>query len=84
MACARCDFYVQKDSTRGLWLEAREGLLRMLQEIPLSDEERAAVEGDVQALDQLLQKLALVPTPSAARVTQATTTFIPLSSVHAQ
>ena len=30
MACARCDFYVQKDSTRGLWLEAREGLLKML------------------------------------------------------
>jgi hypothetical protein len=81
MACARCDFYVQKDSTRGLWLEAREGLLKMLQEIPLSDEERAAVDGDVQALDQLLQKLATVPTPSAVHPTPAATTFIPLRSV---
>ena len=84
MACARCDFYVQKDSTRGLWLEAREGLLKMLQEIPLSDEERAAVDGDVQALDQLLQKLATVPTPSAIATNQTKTTFIPLKSVHSR
>jgi hypothetical protein len=66
MACARCDFYVQKDSTRGLWLEARDGLLKMLQEIPLSDEERAAVDGDVQAFDHLLERLATVLTPSGS------------------
>ena len=28
-------FYVPKDSTRGQWLETRDGLLKMLQEIPL-------------------------------------------------
>jgi hypothetical protein len=64
MACARCDFYVPKDSDRGLWLQTRDSLLKMLQEIPLSDEERAAVDGDVQALDRLLERLASVPTPS--------------------
>jgi integrase len=84
MACARCDFYVPKESTCGQWLETRDGLLKMLQEIPLSDEERAAVDGDVQALDQLLQKLATVPTPSAALTTRTTTMFIPLSSVHSK
>jgi hypothetical protein len=67
MACARCDFYVPKDSDRGLWLQTRDSLLKMLQEIPLSDEERAAVDGDVQALEHLLQKLPSVPTPSAVR-----------------
>lgn len=67
MACARCDFYVPKDSTRGQWLEARAGLLKMLQEIPLSDEERAAVDGDVQALNRLLERLKTVPTPSMER-----------------
>jgi hypothetical protein len=64
MACVRCDFYVPKDSTRGQWLETRNGLLHMLQEIPLSEDERAAVDGDVQALNRLLEKLACTPMPS--------------------
>ena len=64
MACARCDFYVPKDSARGQWLETRDGLLKMLQEIPLSDDERAAVDGDVQALNRLLEHLKAVPPPS--------------------
>ena len=64
MACARCDFYVPKASDRGLWLQTRESLLKMLQEIPLSDEERAAVDGDVQALQRLLERLTDVPTPA--------------------
>jgi len=57
MACTRCDFYVPKESDRGLWLQTCDGLLKLLQEIPLSDEERAAVDGDVQALDRLLDQL---------------------------
>jgi integrase len=64
MVCARCDFYMPKDSARGQWLETRDGLLKMLQEIPLSDEERAAVDGDVQALNRLLERLKETPTPS--------------------
>jgi hypothetical protein len=56
----------------------------MLQEIPLSDEERAAVDGDVQALEHLLQKLASVPTPSAVRPAQADASFIPLRSVRSR
>jgi hypothetical protein len=61
MACARCDFYVPKTSDRGLWLQTRDSLLKMLQEIPLSDEEHAVVDGDVQALDRLLERLKGVP-----------------------
>jgi integrase len=64
MACARCDFYVPKESTRGQLLEARANLERMLLQIPLTDAERAAVEDGRLALDSLLERLADVPTPS--------------------
>ncbi len=37
---------------------------KCFKEIPLSDEERAAVDGDIQALDRLLERLKEVPTPS--------------------
>jgi hypothetical protein len=39
----------------------------MLQEIPLSDEERAAIDGDVQALTRLLERLKDVPPPGKER-----------------
>ena len=77
MACARCDFYVPKDSERGLWLETRDSLLKMLQEIPLSDEERAAIDGDAQALTRLLERLKEVPPPSK----QSQQFVIPLENV---
>ena len=64
MACARCDFYVPKASTQGQLLEARANLQRMLLQIPLTDEERAAVEDGTSALDGLLERLADVPTPA--------------------
>lgn len=78
MACVRCDFYVSKGSGRGQWLETRDGLLKMLQEIPLSDEERAAIDGDVQALTRLLERLKEVPPPSK----QSQPCVIPLENVH--
>jgi integrase len=79
MACARCDFYIPKESDRGLWLQTRDGLLKLLQEIPLSDEERAAVEGDIQALTRLLERLADVPTPSECQ--RRDVPMIPVSSI---
>ena len=41
MACARCDFYTPKDSTRAQILEAKGNLQRMLVSIPLTDDESA-------------------------------------------
>jgi integrase len=64
MACARCEFYVPKGSAQAQLLEAKRNLQRMLLEIPLTDDERAAVEGDDAAVDQLLKRLAEVPTPA--------------------
>jgi hypothetical protein len=64
MACARCDFYVPKNSTRAQLLEAKEHLQRMLLAIPLTDDERAAVEDGTAAVERLLERLADVPTPA--------------------
>ncbi|MCT9110007.1 hypothetical protein ACFWD7_42540 [Streptomyces mirabilis] len=66
MACARCDFYTPKDSSKGQLLEAKDNLQRMLATIPLTDEEQAAVDDGQAALDRLLEGLADVPTPSGA------------------
>ncbi len=64
MACARCDFYLPKQSSQAQLLEAKDGLQRMLVQIPLTDEERAAVEGDQDAIDRLLTGLIDTPTPA--------------------
>lgn len=63
MACAQCSFYVAKESTRAQMLEAQTNLLRLRQEIPLSEPELAAVEDGLAAYERLIAKLADVPTP---------------------
>ena len=64
MACARCDFYMPKESSSALLMEGKENLLRLLQEIPLGEAEQAAVEDGLIAFEALLTKLADVPTPT--------------------
>ena len=64
MACARCDFYVPKPSSKAQLLEAKSGIDRRLALIPLTDGERAAVEQDQQAHGKLLDGLADTPTPA--------------------
>jgi hypothetical protein len=64
MACAKCGFYVAKESSHAQLLEAKANLLRMRQEIPLSESEVAAVDDGVDALQQLLDRLADVATPA--------------------
>ncbi|MFF7987719.1 hypothetical protein ACFZDK_53275 [Streptomyces sp. NPDC007901] len=66
MACARCDFYMPKESSRAQLLEAKNNLQCMRATIPLTDEEQAAVDVGRVALDRLLERLANVPTPSGS------------------
>ena len=66
MACARCDFYTPKSSTKAQLLEAKDNLQRMLASIPLTDDERTAVDDGQAALNSLLDRLADIPTPSGA------------------
>jgi hypothetical protein len=67
MACARCDFYTPRDSSKALLLEAKDNLQRMLAAVPLTDDERAAVDDGQTALDQLLDRLADMPTRPGPR-----------------
>jgi hypothetical protein len=64
MACAKCGFYVAKDSSRAQLLEGKANLLRMRQEIPLNEAQLAAVDDGVAALQKLLDQLADVATPA--------------------
>jgi hypothetical protein len=64
MACAKCDFYMPKQSSAALPLEGKANLLRLLQEIPLGEAEEAAVEDGVAAYEKLLLKLTDIPTPA--------------------
>jgi integrase len=82
MACARCDFYVPKDSTKAQLLEAKGNLQRMLAEIQLTDDERAAVSDGANAVDNLLDRLADVPTPAGPTPRQIVGKgFIPLAAI---
>jgi integrase len=63
MACAQCSFYVAKESTHTQILEAKTNLLRLRQEIPLSEPELAAVEEGLAAYEKLIANLRDLPTP---------------------
>jgi hypothetical protein len=64
MACAKCSFYGAKESSRAQLLEAKANLERMMQEMPLQEEERAAVEDGLAAVEKLYAQLEDVPTPA--------------------
>lgn len=85
MACARCDFYTPKDSTKAQLLEASANLQRMLASIPLTDDERAAVDDGHTAVAALLDRLADVPTPAGPTPrelgTPATATMLPIVQI---
>ena len=63
MACAGCGFYVPKGSSKAQIIEAKDNLERMLQEIPLTEDEEFAVTEGIEALAKLKEKLADVPAP---------------------
>jgi len=85
MACARCDFYTPKDSTKAQLLEASANLQRMLATIPLTDDERVAVDDGHTAVTALLDRLADVPTPAGPTPrelgTPATVTLLPIVQI---
>jgi len=64
MACARCDFYVPKESSRAQSIEAKSNLLRLRQEIPLNEDELRAVEDGIAGHERLVVQLTSCPTPA--------------------
>ena len=82
LACARCPFYIPKDSTKGQLLAVRDGIEQMLEQLNLTDDERDALEGDRDAVVALADRLAEIPTPAGPTPTELGTAgaFIPLTS----
>ena len=77
MACAKCAFYRPKDSAKPLLIEGKSGLLRLKQEIPLSEADVAAVDDGVVTFDTLLSHLADVATPAGLTPRQLAETLRP-------
>jgi hypothetical protein len=81
MACARCDFYLPKASSGAPLLEANASLQRMMLTIPLTGDERAAVEEGADAVQRLLARLADTPTPAGPTPRQTQAPAGPLLSI---
>ncbi|MGP9017669.1 tyrosine-type recombinase/integrase [Streptomyces sp. BR1] len=83
MACARCPFYVPKESTKGQLLAVKDGINKMLEQVDLTDDEREALVGDREAVAALAQRLADIPTPAGPTPKELGTesAFIPLTQL---
>ncbi|PYX55175.1 MAG: hypothetical protein DMG76_18985 [Acidobacteria bacterium] len=53
--------YVPKEAAQ--LLDARDGILGLMQEVPLTDEERSVAEGDVEALNRYIENRKHTPPP---------------------
>ncbi|WP_238598466.1 tyrosine-type recombinase/integrase [Saccharothrix sp. ALI-22-I] len=83
LACARCPFYLPKQSSTGQLLAVKDGVEQMLERLTLTDDERAALEGDRDAIAALAERLATVPTPAGPTPEQLGTdrAFVALTAV---
>lgn len=64
MACARCPFYRPKESLADQLLEGQANLLRMLEFVQLTDEEKQLVTEGIDLHQALIEQLADTPTPT--------------------
>jgi len=72
MACAKCDFYEPAESFAKTLARQADRYNRMLQQLDLTEDERAAATGDAEAVGRLLTRLADQPTPDRAAPSCAT------------
>jgi hypothetical protein len=63
MACARCDFYEPAEGFAATLERQAARYVRMLQQLDLTEDERAATTGDQEAVEQLRKRLDHEPTP---------------------
>ena len=64
MACARCPFYRPKQSTMEQLVEGKANLVRMLEFVKLTEDERLLVTEGVDLHQALIDRLTDVPTPA--------------------
>lgn len=64
MACARCPFYLPKHTSLEQLVEGKASLVRMLEFVTLTEDERMLVTEGIELHQALIDKLADVPTPA--------------------
>jgi hypothetical protein len=64
MACARCPYYRPKESLRDQLVEGKANLVRMLECVRLTEEEKLLVTEGIELHQELMERLADVPTPA--------------------
>ncbi len=64
MACARCPFYRPKTATMEQLVEGKANLVRMLEFVSLTEDEKLLVTEGMELHQALIEKLADVPTPA--------------------
>ena len=64
MACARCPFYRPKTSAMEQLVEGKANLVRMLEFVQLTEDEKLLVTEGIELHQALLEKLVDVPTPA--------------------
>jgi integrase len=86
LACARCPFYLPKNSHRGQLLAVKEGIDQMLEQLDLTDDERAALEGDREAITAIVERLSDIPTPAGPTPNELghAPALIPLTAVRSR
>ncbi|MBL1102740.1 hypothetical protein [Streptomyces coffeae] len=82
-ASRSCPFHVPKNSSRGQLLAVKDGITQMLKQLDLTDDKRDALNGDLEAVTALAERLADVPTPAGPtpRELGAADGFIPLTQL---
>src|SRR5260370_1917293 len=63
MACARCPYYRPKESLMDQLVEGKANLVRMLEFVSLTEDEKLLVTEGVELHQALIEKLQYVPTP---------------------
>ncbi len=64
MACARCPYYRPKESLMDQLVEGKANLVRMLEFVRLTEEEKLLVTEGIELHQELIERLADVPTPA--------------------
>jgi hypothetical protein len=70
MACAKCEYYIPKNSEAARILEANAHNERLVAEVPLRPIELEAIRGDREALESLRTRLQDTPTPDGRTPTE--------------
>ncbi len=87
MACAKCPYYRPKDSLAEQLIEGKANLVRMLEFVQLTEDEKTLVTEGIELHQELLDRLADVPTPAGPtpreleRQRQGETRIIPIQTI---